>query len=184
VLRERAIRRERAAQRIRSQQQRAWYRGTYGEETGEETFEAACTQRLKATMLRFTLSKGRKQVHAAEYAYTHVGSEFVGYVITVITVMIHPNITKQFFMVLSCKSIGGVADPGASFLLGDLTEPCYSSQHVLFILVLDIQMFFFWVLGTPLFVWAILYFSRALIQAPATGMFAVVLFSCFYPGLF
>jgi hypothetical protein len=178
VLREHAVRRERAAQRVRSQQQLAWYRETYGDETGDEMFEAARAQRLKATKIRLTLSECRKQVHAAEHAYMRVGSEFVGYVITAITVvmfMIHPNITKQFFMVLSCKSIGGAADPGASFLLGDLTEPCYSSQHVLFILVLGIPMFVFWVLGIPVFAWAILYWNRALIQAPAAGLSDVTL---------
>jgi hypothetical protein len=178
VLRERAIRRERAAQRVRLQQQLAWYRETYGDETGEEMFEAARAQRLQASRLRLTLNEARKQVHAAEHAYTRVGSEFTGYVITAVTVvmfMIHPNITKQFFMVLSCKSIGGVADPGASFLLGDLTEPCYSNQHVLFVLVLGIPMFLLWVLGIPLFAWAILYWNRALIQAPATGLSAVTL---------
>ena len=71
--------------------------------------------------------------------------------------------------VASCKSIGGNADPGASFMLGDLSEPCYSSQHIMFILVLGVPMFILWVVGIPLFAWAILYRNRALIQAPATG---------------
>jgi hypothetical protein len=177
VLREREVRRERAAQRVRAQQQLAWYRETYGESTGKEMFEAAREQRLKATKVRMTLSEMRKRVFAAEYALKSVGSEFIGYVITSITVvmfMIHPNITKQFFMVLSCKSVGGTADPGASFLLGDLTEPCYSRQHVFFICVLGIPMFLFWVFGIPFFAWVILYRNKHLIQAPVIGTSATV----------
>jgi hypothetical protein len=177
VQRERVIRRERAAQRVRAQRQLAWYCQTYGEETGKAMYETAREQRVKATKPRLTLGEMRKRVAVAEHALKYVSTEFMGYVITSITVvmfMIHPNITKQFFMVLSCKSVGGVADPGASFMLGDLTEPCYSSQHVLFILVLGAPMFFAWVLGIPLFAFYILHKNRHLIQAPVLGTSAVV----------
>jgi hypothetical protein len=178
ALRERVIRRERAVQRIRSQQQLAWYVETYGEKNGKQMFDAAREARLKTVKIRLTLGEARKQVQAAEHAYSRVASEFVGYIITAITVvmfMIHPNITKQFFMVFSCKSIGGIADPGASFLLGDLTEPCHSSQHLFFMFTLGIPMLLLWVLGIPLFAWVILFSNRKLIQANSAGLSSVTL---------
>lgn len=172
VLRDRNIRRERAIERARAHKQLMWYISTYGDDKGKEMYEIAREQRAKAVKPRLTRAEMRKQLYAAEHALNNVSSEFAGYLITAITVvmfLIHPNITQQFFMMLSCKSIGGVADPGASFMLGDLSEPCYSSQHLLFILVLGVPMLIFWVIGIPLFAWVILYRNRALIQTPATG---------------
>jgi len=176
VLRERVVRRERTVQRARAQRQLDWYKDTYGSSTGKAMFEAAQKQRLQASKPRVTQSEMNKRVYAAEHALKHAAAEFIGYVITSINVimfMIHPNITKQFFMVLSCKSIGGVADPGASFMLGDLSEPCHSDEHILFILLLGIPMFLFWVVGIPFFAWIILYRNRSLIQAPVAGTSAV-----------
>ena len=177
VLRDHTIRRERAIERVRAHKQLTWYLATYGEEKGKEMYESAREQRARAVKPRLTRAEMRKKLYAAEHALNNVFAEFASYIITAITVvmfMIHPNITRQFFMVLSCKSIGGIADPGASFMLGDLSEPCYSAQHVLFILVLGVPMLIFWVLGIPLFAWVILYRNRALIQAPVTGTSAIL----------
>ena len=172
VLRERTIRYERAVERARAYKKLMWYIATYGDNEGTKLYEQSQELRAKATKPRLTHNEMRKRLYAAEYTLNNVFTEFSGYVITATTVvmfMIHPNITQQFFMVLSCKSIGGTADPGASFMLGDLSEPCYSPQHVMFILVLGVPMLILWVLGIPLFAFAILFRNRALIQAPAVG---------------
>ena len=172
ILREQTIRYERTLERARAHKQLMWYLATYGDKKGKEMFEVAREQRANAVKPRLTRAEMRKQLYAAEHALNNVFSEFAGYIITATTVvmfMIHPNITRQFFMVLSCKSIGGTADPGAKFMLGDLSEPCYSSYHVLFILVLGVPMLILWVIGIPLFTWGILYRNRALIQTPPTG---------------
>jgi hypothetical protein len=170
------IREERDEQRARAYAQLLWYRNTYGAVEGKTICDAARKQASKTATVRLTLSEARMQVAAAEYSVKHAADEFIGYFITAINVvmfLIHPNITKQFFLVLSCKSVGGTEDPGAKFLLGDIMEPCYSSHHVLFIAAIGIPMFVLWVFGIPFFAWVILYRNRHLIQAP-TGVSSVV----------
>lgn len=177
ALRERTVARERAIQRARAHRQLEWYQETYGMSSGKKMYEASRDQRLKAVTPRLTLNEMRKNVYAAEYALKYIVSEFSGYIITSVTVvmfMIHPNITQQFFMTLSCKSIGGSADPSATYLLNDLTQQCYSSTHLTYIIVLSAPMLILWVLGVPFFALMILYRNRALIQAPAFGTATIV----------
>jgi len=177
LLRERVLRRERALQRVRTEKQYEWYLETYGLQIGKKMFEAEQRKRRNAEPPKLTASEMRVRLGVAETGYEQVGSEYMGYVITTITVimfMIHPNIVRQFFMVLSCKNIGGTDDPSASVVLGDMLEPCFSSQHLFFIFVLGIPMLVFWVLGIPLFAWFVLFRNRSLIMLPTTGVSTVM----------
>jgi hypothetical protein len=177
LLRERVVRRERAVQALRVEQQFDWYIATYGEDEGKKAFEGARATRAKAEPVRLTASEMRARMDIAETNYTQTGSEYMGYAITAITVvmfMIHPNIVRQFFMVLSCKNIGGTDDPSASVVLGDMFEPCFSSRHLFFVFVIGIPMFILWVLGIPLFAWFVLYRNRDLITLPSSGVSSVM----------
>jgi hypothetical protein len=176
ILRADTIERERAAQRVRASKQLLTYCSMYGAAAGKRLCDAARKQASATATVRLTLSEARRQVVAAEYSVNHAADEFIGYFITAVNVvmfLIHPNITKQFFLILSCKRVGGTEDPGATFLLSDITEPCYSSHHVLFIFAIGIPMFVLWVFGIPFFAWLILYRNRGLIQAPM-GVSSVV----------
>ena len=176
-LRERVLGRERAVQSARSERQREWYTATYGKREGEKVFEREREKRLRAEPPKLMASEVRVRLDVAETQYNNVASEFSGYVITAITVvmfMIHPNITRQFFTVLSCKNVGGTDDPTANVVLGDMLELCYSSQHLLFILALGVPMLLLWVLGIPFFAWIVLYRNRDLVTMPAQGASAVM----------
>jgi hypothetical protein len=177
TLRERLVYRERSRDRARQQRQLAWYIEQYGGESGKKLFKENLQKTQQSRTLRLTAGELRLRVDSAEMTYNQIVTEFMGYWITAITVvmfMIHPNITRQFFMVLTCKTVGDLDDPGASFLLGDMTEPCYSAQHVLFIFALGIPMALLWVLGIPLFAFIVLYRNSHLIQLPAVGVSTIM----------
>jgi hypothetical protein len=177
LLRERVLRRERALLHERTEKQQAWYLDTYGPSTGKEMFEAEQEKRRGAEPPKLTASEMRVRLDVAETRYNQVSSEYLGYIITTITVvmfMIHPNIVRQFFTVLSCKNIGGSDDPSASVVLGDMLEPCFSSQHLFFIAVLGVPMLVFWVLGIPVFAWYVLFRNRTLILLPVSGVSSVM----------
>ena len=177
LLRERVLRRERAFQRVRADAQVAWYVHSYGEKNGKAMFEKERAKRLKSEPPKVTAAEMRVRVSVAESLYNQILSEFFGYVITTITVvmfMIHPNLTRQFFNVLSCKNIGGTVDPSTKVVLGEMMEICYSSQHILFIAALGMPMLILWVLGIPFFAWFVLYRNRNLVMMPVQGASAVM----------
>jgi hypothetical protein len=177
TLRDRLVRRERARDKLRQQHQLAWYQEQYGEDSGKQLFDENLKRMQESRTLRLTAGELRLRVDSAEMTYNQIVTEFMGYWITAITVvmfMIHPSITRQFFMVLTCKTVGDLDDPGASFQLGDMTEPCYSPQHTLFILALGIPMVLLWVLGIPLFAFIVLYRNSHLIQLPAVGVSTIM----------
>jgi hypothetical protein len=173
LLRNRVLRRERAIERVRQEKQLRWYKNTYGREAGRAMFDEERRRRLHKSPPRLTPAEMRRRVDVAEARFNHVESEYLGYMITTLTVvlfLIHPNITRQFFTMLSCKQLGGDEDPNANFLLGDMTQLCYSSQHVLFITAVALPMFVLWVFGIPCFAFVLLYRNRALIQMSGAGI--------------
>lgn len=175
-LRERVLRREREFQKERAEQQLAWYVLNYGDKKGTKQFETERAKRLKAEPPQLTASEMRVRLDVAETQYNQASSEYLGYIITAITVvmfMIHPNITRQFFTILSCKNVGGSDDPSARVVLGEMTERCFSSQHIFFIFVLGVPMLIMWVIGIPFFAWIVLFRNRDLITMPAQGASAV-----------
>ena len=172
LLRERVLRRERTFQRVRAEQQHQWYVSNYGDKDGTLMFERAREQRLKADPPKMTAAEMRVRLDVAETQYNYDVSEFSGYIISTITVamfLIHPNITRQFFTILSCKNVGGEDDPSAKVVLGQMLESCYSSRHVLFIAALGMLMLVLWVLGIPFFAWLVLYRNRDLVTMGALG---------------
>ena len=177
LLRERVLRRERSFQRVRAETQAMWYLQNYGDKNGKAIFEKERAKRLKADPPKLTVAEMRVRVSVAESLYNQILSEFSGYVITTLTVvmlMIHPNVTRQFFTILSCKNVGGTVDPSASVVLGEMLEPCYSSQHILFIVAIGMPMLILWVLGIPFFAWLVLYRNRDLVMTPAQGASATM----------
>jgi hypothetical protein len=177
LLRERVLHRERAVQRLRLEQQFHWYVSTYGQETGPGMYEAERCRRSKAEPPKLTAAEMRVLVDAAETNYVQAGSEYLGYIITTITVvmfMIHPNIVRQFFMIISCKHIGGTDDPTANVVLGDMLEPCFSSQHMFLFIVIGLPMLILWVIGIPFFAWFVLFRNRHLIMLSPTGVSSVM----------
>ena len=176
LLRENLLRRERKLQRVRAEQQRQWYVDNYGEMKGVILFTQLREMRLKADPPKLTASEMRVRLDIAETQYNNIISEFSGYVITTITVvmfLIHPNIARQFFTMLSCKNVGGSDDPSANVVLGDMLERCYSSQHLMFIIALAMPMLFCWVLGIPFFAWFAIYRNRNLVMMSVQGASAI-----------
>lgn len=177
LLRERVLSRERAFQRVRAEDQLDWYINQYGEKEGRNMFDTERAKRLRAEPPKLTAAEMRIKLSVAESQYNDIFSEFSGYAITTITVimfMLHPNITRQFFTMLSCKNVGGTDDPSATVVLGDMNEICYSSQHIFFVVTLGLPMLIFWVVGIPFFAWYMLFRNRELIMMPATGASAIM----------
>jgi len=86
----------------------------------------------------------------------------------------HPNIAKQFFTFVSCHEIGGTDWAGASYFLGDMTVPCWGSDHTTFFLALGLPMGLIWVFGLPMFACWYLYSNRGLIQMHHSGVSSVM----------
>ena len=88
--------------------------------------------------------------------------------------MIHPNVTRQFFTMLSCKNVGGDDDSSANVVLGNMLEKCYSSQHIFFIVTLGMPMLILWVLDIPFFAWFVLFRNRDLVIMSSQGASTVM----------
>ncbi len=88
-----------------------------------------------------------------------------GYYITTSTVvlfMLHPNLVRQAFLMLACKKLG---EAGAqTYLLADLSERCYTTTHIAFILIVCLPMMVLYVFGIPLITFTYLYKNREIIQ--------------------
>ena len=72
LLRDRVLRRERAFQRVRAEQQQQWYVGNYGEKDGKAMFEKAREQRLKSEPPKLTASEMRVRLDVAETQYNNI----------------------------------------------------------------------------------------------------------------
>eukprot|EP00455_Lapot_gusevi_P014332 TRINITY_DN17119_c0_g1_i5.p1 TRINITY_DN17119_c0_g1~~TRINITY_DN17119_c0_g1_i5.p1 ORF type:complete len:634 (+),score=97.92 TRINITY_DN17119_c0_g1_i5:441-2342(+) len=62
--------------------------------------------------------------------------------------LVHPSITRQTFLLLSCKKVGLRGDD--YYLTSDFGVQCWSQGHLLWVFFLAFPMFFLYVVGIPL----------------------------------
>jgi hypothetical protein len=72
--------------------------------------------------------------------------------------MVHPSIVTQTFAMLNCKTLGAGSDD--NFLVEDMSQRCWTSKHVQWVLFVAVPMLIFYVFGMPLFVLYRLYKNR------------------------
>ena len=174
LYRVRAVRKERAIARVRARAKRDWYIKTYGEVAGRKMLRE---MEINEDGKRPTAAELRHNVDVTESRYLFAPAELIGFIVTSITVVMfvmHPNIAKQFFTFVSCHEIGGADWVGASYFLGDMTVPCWSSDHTMFFLALGLPMGLVWVFGLPIFACWYLYSNRGLIQMHHSGVSSVL----------
>jgi len=74
----------------------------------------------------------------------------------IVVFIVHPSITKMMFSVYSCMTIL----PGEQWLVSDLSEKCWTSNHTRMILLISLPSIAVWVLGLPTLVLLLLVKSR------------------------
>jgi predicted outer membrane repeat protein len=88
--------------------------------------------------------------------------------------LVHPNIANQAFSLFNCKNIGLEDNrvDNALYLLADLSQQCYSSTHLTWLLAVGLPMMVLWVIGIPLGAFFLLVRQRHNIreQVPTTIM--------------
>lgn len=88
-----------------------------------------------------------------------------GYYVTTVTVvlfMLHPNLVRSSFLMLACKQLGQSSEQ--TYLLADLSEQCYTTTHIAFILIVCLPMMVLYVFGIPLITFTYLYKNRDIIE--------------------
>lgn len=134
------------------------------EDAEEAANEYAAEKKKLEENLKVTASEMRKNLESKRFTRSRLGKVHMGYLITTFTVilfLIHPNLTRQFFLMLSCKQIGETDDD--NFMLGDMSKECYGSEHLFFSLLVGLPMLFLWVVGIPLYAFFVLYTNSTLI---------------------
>ena len=172
LYRDSIIAKERAISDAQNEKVQQYFKSTMGEKEAEAAYEKYLKKRPVGSL---TCGEIRRQLAQAEAKKKNITAEFFGYFVTTVTVvmtMIYPNITQQFFTMMSCKSIG--EDASGKFVLGDMSEECYSSTHKLFLIAVAVPMFILWVFGIPFFAFFILFRNRHLIYLSGSNISTVM----------
>ncbi len=145
----------------------------HGIEKGRRLFEKEKNDQIARgeQAHRYTASELRRRMFSTLIRHDLLRMEHRGYFLTTLTVilfLIHPNITRQFFLMLSCKQLGPSSQD--SFLLGDMSRMCYDSEHMKYIFAVGIPMALLWVFGIPCFAFFVLYTHRDLIYMPSLNI--------------
>jgi hypothetical protein len=100
---------------------------------------------------------------ASRYKWREISDEaFNSMLITSVIVILffmHPTLTQQSFLMLSCVKLG--VDPTDYFLVEDMDERCWGAKHISWLLGLCLPMLLFYVVGIPVVACYILYLNRA-----------------------
>jgi len=92
----------------------------------------------------------------------------------VILFIVHPSITKMMFSVYSCMEI----NPGESWVIADLAEQCWTTNHFKTVFFISVPSLSVWVLGLPTIVLGLLIRARLRLHE----MSPRVMFSFLYKG--
>ena len=94
--------------------------------------------------------------------------------------MLHPAIVKSTFSLFECQRIEGGDYKMKSYLGFD----CYSSDHILWIMLLSVPSLIIWVIGIPLFAFIVLLLNRNNLNSGPVKQTLLVLYQGLKPNVF
>jgi len=144
----------------------------HGEEAGSDLFyeEKEKHDREREALpyaKRMTAAELRGQMQKLINQYELLADDYKGYLFTTLNVILfflHPNLSRQFFLMLSCKDIGDASK--TRYVLGDMSVECFGSEHMTYLLLVALPMGVLWVLGIPLIAFLYLRANKDLIKMP------------------
>jgi len=80
--------------------------------------------------------------------------------LVLIIFVLHPSLSKMMFSMFSCQEI----KPGEYWLASDLSLPCWSSDHIRYILIVSVPSIALWIFGLPTVCLFLLYRKRAVLM--------------------
>jgi predicted outer membrane repeat protein len=95
--------------------------------------------------------------------------------LVLIIFVLHPSLSKMMFSVFSCQAI----KPGEYWLVSDLSLPCWSSDHIGYILMVSVPSLAVWIFGLPTICLFLLYKKKAVLL---TDHITQLKFSFLYKG--